>query len=134
MMAACHVSRHCFDNKSLTMASLLSCLCLFCYLLVWGERGHVDRSRVLVHTVMLTHTCTHFIKSPGKSMTHEHIQKGHGSSGQGVYLCALLCSVSALDISPRVYMIDCTAILCTFSESWSELGNIPWSDGMFRVQ
>lgn len=117
MMAACHVSRHCFDNKSLTMASLLSCLCLFCYLLVWGEWGHFDRIRVLVHRLSLTHTRTHFIKLLGKSMTHEHIQKGHGSLGQGVYLCVLLCSVSVLDVSLYVYMIDCTAILCTFGES-----------------
>lgn len=44
--------------------------------------------------------------------------------------------MSVLDVSVCmcVRMIDCTAILCTFDESWSELGKIPWSDGMFKVQ
>ena len=37
MMAVCHISSHCFDNKSLAMAFLLSILCLFCHLLVWGN-------------------------------------------------------------------------------------------------
>lgn len=37
-------------------------------------------------------------------------------------------------IAVSVRLIDCTAILCTFVELQSELGRIPWSDGMFKVQ
>lgn len=60
MMAACHVSRQCFDNKSPAMASLLSSFCLFCHLLVWGEWGQLNRSRVLSHYTHAhtTHTST----------------------------------------------------------------------------
>lgn len=54
MMAACHVSRHCFDNKSLAMASLLSCLCLFCHLLYSGGNGVSSTGAGPCHTH--THT------------------------------------------------------------------------------
>lgn len=75
MMAACHVSRQCFDNKSFAMASLLSCLCLFCHLLVWGEWGQFNRSRVL----SLSHTHVH---------THMHTHSGVTGS-VGMRICVL---------------------------------------------
>lgn len=60
--------------------------------------------------------------------------------GQWVYVCVFLisslspCSYGRTGLCVSVCVIDCTAILCAFGGSGSELGRTPWSDGMFRVQ
>ena len=81
-------------------------------------------------------------------MEHTHIRKK--VRGQWVNGCVCVCVCVCVSDkftesmllwihgfvceSVCVCVIDCTAILCAFGGSGSELGRTPWSDGMFRVQ
>lgn len=106
MMAVCHISRPCFDNKSLTMASLLSWLCLFCHVLVWGwGLGRFNCSRVQSHTYVCSCTYVHV-----QEMMHKFREVGQRSLGQCVNVLSSLVP------------LDCTAILWAFDELWSEWG------------
>lgn len=61
-------------------------------------------------------------------MDDECTQEGQRSPGQRLYVCERVFN------SVCVCEFNCTAILCAYGALCSELGRIPWSDGMFKVQ
>lgn len=63
-------------------------------------------------------------------MDDEHAQEGQRSTGQRVYVCERVFNSVCVCVSE----FNCTAILCAYVALCSELGRIPWSDGMFKVQ
>lgn len=63
-------------------------------------------------------------------MDDECTQEGQRSSGQRVYVCECIFNSRCV----CVWEFNCTAILCAYGALCSELGRIPWSDGMFKVQ
>lgn len=50
-----------------------------------------------------------------------------------VYVCVCVLVCTCVYDCICVCVINCTATLCALAASCSELGRIPWSDGMFKV-